>query len=97
MVGFLVGSGMRLGHGTKATLETLTSSPDFSIEIRIRHSRGCWSSAPRLEVLWDPATRTCALWRESDSRPASVIVPTDFDCAFLSTSMKGCLRLENWS
>src|SRR5262249_27439314 len=91
LVGFLVGAtGMRLGHGTNATLEILTSSPDFSTEIRIRHSRGGWSAAPRLEVLMDTATSTCALSPESDSKPASVIVPTDFDCAFLITSMKGC-------
>src|SRR5262249_4401905 len=81
-----------LTHGTNSTLLTLASSPTFSTTIRILHPLVACSGAPAFEGLTVTATSTCASFLDSGSRPASAMVPTDFDCACLTTSTNGCAR-----
>src|ERR1700730_15731793 len=83
-------------HGTNTTFDTLASSPTDRTSIRMRHSRGA-SSPPAVRDLTATATST---WAESprwDSSPASVTVPSDFDCAALTTSMNGLDRCSKSS
>src|SRR5258705_7514866 len=88
---------LRGGHGTNSTLATFASSATLCTETLIRQARGFCSGALGIDVFTDTATNTWASLAVADSTPASVTVPTDVDCARLTTSMNGCERLEKSS